>query len=533
MSDSQLVGREPCPECGSKDNLGRFDDGHGFCFGQGCGYYDHGDSEGTACAPQKTRVPMIDVDYVALPHRGISEDTCRKFKYGIGEYRGQPVQVAQYAGAQKLRGANKAFSWVGTSEGQLYGQSLWAPQKRLVITEGEIDCLSYAQATDSRWPVVSVPNGAGGAKRAIEKNVEFCESFDEVVFLFDMDKPGQAAAEECAAILSPGKARIGILSKKDPNEVLLSTGGVKELYEVPFKAKPFRPEGIVEGTELLEAIIVKPEQGISYPWSCLDRLTYGQRMDEVVTWIAGTGTGKSQVLREVAMNLWSAHGERVGVISLEEANRTSAEGFVSLEMNKRLHLPDVRSKVSDEEIAAAGGILEGFAFYDHFGSVAGEILLPKIRYMAVALGIRWFVLDHLSIMISGTATEGDERKRLDQLCTQLRSLASELNIGLHVVSHLRKAGGTPHEEGGKISLQDIRSSGAVAQISNIVIALERDQQAKGREQNQTTIRVLKNRFSGDLGIAGVLEFNNETGRMSETTWSPETADGDNDNVSYF
>jgi twinkle protein len=206
----------------------------------------------------------------------------------------------------------------------------------------------------------------------------------------------------------------------------------------------------------------------------------------------------------------------LGLLALEESNRESALGQISLEMGKSLHVPDVRAATSDIELTdAANRVLPGFAFYDHWGSVEASVLIPKIRFMHHALGINWFVLDHLSIMVSGQADEGDERKRLDALTTKLRSLVSELNIGLHVVSHLRKASGTPHEEGGKVSLQDIRGSGAPAQLSNIVIALERNQQAEDGTKDDTKLRVLKNRFTGSTGVAGTLTFDHETSRMKE------------------
>lgn len=35
---ANFVGHEPCPECGSRNNLGRYDDGSGWCFG--CGHYE-------------------------------------------------------------------------------------------------------------------------------------------------------------------------------------------------------------------------------------------------------------------------------------------------------------------------------------------------------------------------------------------------------------------------------------------------------------------------------------------------------------
>ncbi|MEE8467852.1 MAG: DnaB-like helicase C-terminal domain-containing protein [Planctomycetota bacterium] len=457
---------------------------------------------------------MIDVEYEALPARKISAETCRRFKYGVGVDRhGDPVQVADYQGVQKLRTANKDFVWLSPPPGTLFGQNLWRPQKRLVVTEGELDCLSYAQATDCKWPVVSVPNGAQGAAKTIKDQLEWVAAFEEVIFLFDMDEAGQKAAEECAAVLKPGTALIGQLPRKDASEVLVELGS-GALYDAPFKAKRWSPAGIVEMSTLRDAVKAVPEFGMGYPWAELDEKTHGMRRGEMVTWVAGTGVGKSQLLREVAYHIWTVHGERVGMIALEESNTDTAKAMTSLALNLPMHLPSVREQLTEEQIDEASKVTEGFTCYDHWGSVEGDELLPKIRYMAVSMGIRWFVLDHLSIMISGQATEGDERKRLDALVTHLRTLISELDIGIHVVSHLRKAKGTAHEEGGTVSLQDIRSSGAPAQLSNLVIAAERDLQAKGKDENLTTLRVLKNRFSGQTGTVCGLRYNTTTGRLS-------------------
>jgi len=522
-----VVRRAPCPDCGSSDNVAVYESGYEKCFGLGCEYWkgnknadnDRSGSDPARRSPAHHVSPMIETTPQALPKRGISEETCRRMDYEIGaKSYGTPVQIARYGAAQKWRDADKNFGWINRpKEGpELFLQNKWRPQKRLVITEGEIDALSYAEATGCKWPVVSVPDGASDAPRAIARNIEFVESFEEVVFLFDMDEPGQEAAEACALLLTPGKARIGSLPRKDANETLLDCGA-GELYKAPFSARVYRPDGIVEGVDLMEQLLTPPEVGLAYPWPCLDEKLHGQRRGELVTWVAGTGVGKSQVLKEVARHLWTKHGERVGIIALEESNKTSALGQISLELEKPLHLPEVRNTVSDEELAAAGAdILPGFAFYDHFGSVEADVLLPKIRYMAHAMGIRWFIIDHISIMVSGNAAEGDERKRLDELATSLRSLCSELDIGLHIVSHLRKASGQAHEEGGQVSLQDIRGSGGPAQLSNMVIGLERNQQADDGTHNTTVLRVLKNRLSGETGIAGSLSYDLANGRLYES-----------------
>ena len=135
------------------------------------------------------------IEIASLPKRSISEDTCRKFRYGIATHHGKPVQVANYCGpdgqirAQKLRFADKTFTVLGDMKGCcLFGQNLWRDGgKILVITEGEIDAMSVSQVQDNKWPVVSIPTGAAGAEKSIRANLEWIEKFDTVVFMFDMD----------------------------------------------------------------------------------------------------------------------------------------------------------------------------------------------------------------------------------------------------------------------------------------------------------------------------------------------------------
>jgi twinkle protein len=65
-------------------------------------------------------------------------------------------------------------------------------------------------------------------------------------------------------------------------------------------------------------------------------------------------------------------------------------------------------------------------------------------------------------------------------------------------------------------LGHLRGSQAIAQLSDAVIALERDQQADDPiEANTTRVRVLKNRYAGDNGIACALQFDKKTGRLTE------------------
>ena len=62
--------------------------------------------------------------------------------------------------------------------------------------------------------------------------------------------------------------------------------------------------------------------------------------------------------------------------------------------------------------------------YDHFGSLATDNLLNRVRYLAKACNVGWVILDHLSIVVSGV-DNGDERKAIDVIMTKLRSCAKK------------------------------------------------------------------------------------------------------------
>ena len=275
----------------------------------------------------------------------------------------------------------------------------------------------------------------------------------------------------------------------------------------------YRPDGIVAGTDLWETV-GEPDgnSGLPYPWKGLNEKLVGARRGELVTITAGSGIGKSAVVREIAYNLLQ-QGETVGLLMLEETVKRTGLGLMGLGIGKPLHLS--REGVTEEDLKAAYDATLGTGrvfLYDHFGSTAMENLLAKVRYMAKALDCRWIVLDHLSIVVSGIEGD-DERKLIDLIMTRLRTLVQECDIGMFVVSHLRRPEGKGHEEGALTSLSQLRGSHAIAQLSDGVIGLERNQQ--GDDPNVTTVRVLKNRYSGDTGLACQLRYDKEAGRLQE------------------
>lgn len=524
MSESEFVAHEPCPKCGSGDALARYSDGHAYCFAFGCGYYEA--AEGGQ--PTERRPRMADANLIVggefkpLAKRDISEETARKFQYRYAEYNGKKVQVADYRDqqgnivAQHLRFPNKDFVWLGDSKNvQLWGQHLWGQGgKKVVITEGEIDAMSVSQLQSNKWPVVSIPSGVQNAKKAIMRNLEWLETFEEVILMFDMDEPGRGAVEQCAPLFTPGKCKVATLPLKDANDCLVQGKG-EEVIRAIWNAKVYRPDGIVQGNELWD-VVCQEDAFVSmpYPWEGLNTITRGARLGELVVLTAGSGIGKSAVVREISYDLL-LKGETIGMLMLEETTKRTAIGLMGLAADLPLHLD--RTGVSEDQLKDAFDVTLGTGrvyLYEHFGSTDVDNLLSRIRYLAKGCGCRWIFLDHLSIVVSGHATEGDERKLIDEIMTKLRTLVQELNIGMFVVSHLRRpTGDKGHEQGAETSLSQLRGSHAIAQLADMVIGLERDQQ--GDKPHITALRILKNRFSGETGIACYLAYDRETGRLHE------------------
>ncbi|WP_316172995.1 DnaB-like helicase C-terminal domain-containing protein [Bradyrhizobium sp. SZCCHNRI2049] len=529
-----LVGKEPCPSCGSRDNLARYSDGHAHCFSMDCGYREKGD--GTQATKHDSDVSTFSTSEAAddrqpkkiltyqgeargVPERKLREASCKLWQYRVTD---KGNQIAYYLDenrqpvAGKVRLPGKKFKWTGDPKkvNGFYGQWLWPTKgKMIVVTEGEIDAVTVSMLQDDKWPVVSPPNGVQSAPKVVKEQLDFLCGYDTVVFMFDMDAPGQKAAKECAELLPPGKAKIASLPFKDANECLLKGKG-DEVIRAMWNAKTFRPDGVISGEDLWDKIVTLQDSvRIPYPWAGLNSKTHGIGDAELVTLTAGSGIGKSAVIREVAKHLIDLN-ETVGMIMLEESVERTALGLMGIQLNTPLHIS--REGMTEAQLQAAFQATVGSGrcyLYDHFGSTEVDRLIGRVRYMAKSLDCRRIFLDHLSIMVSAMAEDMDERKLIDRAMTLLRTLVQETGISLFVVSHLKRPEGRGHEEGAHTSLSQLRGSHAIAQLSDIVIGLERNQQ--GDNPNETFLRVLKNRFSGETGPAGSLQYNQLTGRLSE------------------
>ena len=518
-----------CPDCDSSDAFTIYEDG-GYCFS--CNYSTkkvtemndevHFSSSNTT----STTGGIAELNSFAISSRGISKQVVDYFgvKMSVNPDGGAGSHYYPYTKdgvtvAYKERQLPKSFVTHGDFKNtELFGQAQATGGKMLVVTEGEIDAMSvqeaYYQKYNRFYPVVSIPS-ASGTKVLLEQ-IDFVRSFETVVLMFDADEAGQKAVDTAAKIIGAGRCKVAKLVGKDPNEMLLNGGN---LINAIWDAPTWSPAGIVVGEPIWDQFMERQEiESIPYP-ECLSGLNEklkGIRHGEITLFTSGTGSGKSTVIKEIALDLLAKTDDKVGLISLEESVGDTAEKFIGMALRRSgmdlKSLPESELRKGFDEVFAD----ERLVLLDHQGSCADSSLLDKIEYMAL-MGCKYLVLDHITIAVSEGSEGLSGNEAVDKLMSDLLKIVKKHNVWLGLISHLRKApgGGKSFEEGTLASIDDIKGSGSIKQISFDIIAFARNLVSDDEaERNTIQFRVLKSRFTGLTGKAGSATYNINSGRLT-------------------
>ena len=481
MLKKQWLDRGPCPKCKSSDANVKHKQGYSYCFSCDTRF---GDNVTVVPKQEWTVKPMSTTgSWGNISDRKISMDTAKKYSTKIKQ-SGNIVTHHLYgyfndSGEQighKVRQCKDKRMWVEgeLTDALLFGQNIFSPKgKYITICEGEVDAMSAYELMGSKWPSVSIKPGAGSALRDCKNSFTYLDSFDNVIICFDMDKQGQEAAQEVAQLFAPNKARIVRMDHKDANEYL-KMGQRAAFNDCWWNAKPFTPAGIINLKDLGETLYEEDFcETCLYPWPKMNEKTYGMRTGELITFCSGSGMGKSSIIRELMHHFLRNTKDNIGILALEESVKNTAWNIMSVEADARLYIKEIRDQFTPEQLQKfqAETINSGrFFAFDHFGSVDNDEILARVRFMAQALDCKWIFLDHLSILVSGQEDMGDERRGIDLLMTKLRSLVEETQVGLLLVSHLRRTtGDRGHEDGREVSLSHLRGSQSIAHLSDSVI----------------------------------------------------------------
>lgn len=527
---------QPCKKCGSSDARQFYEDGGSKCFA--CDNFEWPKDnevrrEATDAPPKKPKESLEEI--FEFPCRGFEE---RKIRKNICEFYGVRVSYGEnglidthyypYEGGKafKVRKLPKVFTWVGKSAG-LFGQDKFnGGGRRLVITEGEIDALSVAQANYEKYkkfyPVVAMSSST--MTKSLLENRDWIRSFGEVILMLDNDEAGAKATEEAIKIIGLDKVKIAKLSQKDPNEVLLKEGGEKVL-QCMFDATYHVPSGIIGKEALWEALVAyNNTPSVLYP-PCLagvNEKTKGARLGEIALFVSGTSCGKSTVMREIMLHFAEVTPSRIGVVSLEESPAETARKLSGM----HLMCNPAKEELTLDELKPGFDAVFGndkFMLLDHQGSMKDESILDKLEYMALS-GCQYIVIDHITILVSEGADGLTGNEAIDMIMNKLLNFAKRHNVWIGLVSHLRKTNNTgkAFEEGRMPNLDDIKGSGSIKQVSFDIIAFARNLQHEDEvERNCIQMAILKCRYTGLTGPVAGAYYDFDTGRFKHIDEAPK------------
>lgn len=527
---------QPCDDCGSSDALAVYDDGHTYCFS--CTKYTappRGSNMGAEVIEFTDRDTIESVGVISsyrsypISTRNLRQEVVDHFNVkmsvnedGMPEAHYYPYTRKDKLVAYKKRTLPKDFSVIGNFAGiELFGQqqAMESGGSKLIITEGELDCLAVAQAMYERYDryssVVSIPSASH--VKTILDNREFIKKYKEVILMFDQDDAGEKAVEQAAKIIGAERIKVAKYNYKDPCE-LYQAEGSQGIVSAFWGASQYNPAGILTGDAIWDKFIERKNiESVAYP-DCLGGLNDklgGIRQGEITLFTSGTGSGKSTVIKEIVLDVLDKTDHKVGLISLEESVGDTAEKFIAMQLQRPL-IGD--PTLTDDELREGFKSVFGderLVLLDHQGSVSDASLLEKIEYMAL-MGCKYLVLDHITIAVSEGSEGLTGNEAVDKVMSDLLKIVKKHNVWLGLISHLRKAqGGRSFEEGHLASIDDIKGSGSIKQISFDIVAFARNLVSESDlERNTIKLRVLKARFTGNTGDCGTAVYNPKTTRLS-------------------
>lgn len=527
-SSSKLVEAHlPCPDCGSRDALATYDDGHSYCFS--CQAYKKDLTNSTNSVyinsiyntlskvyknNKKDNMEEIKDNYTLqyISWRGVSKDTFKFYDVKTKvDAQGKPFSIVYPYGpsaAKERRISTKEFYWQGeTHEAALFGMDKFSAgqAKAITITEGELDALSVFQILGSKYPVVSVRSSTS-ARRDCERARDYLNAFEKIYLAFDNDDQGQKAVKEVSQLFDVSKVyHVKLTKYKDANDYL-QHNEEREFSNVWWSARPYLPKGLIADYQSIEDVLRKEgnQSLATYPFNTLQEMTYGVRSKEIVLFLAQEKVGKTELMRSIEHHLLKTTDDNIGIIHLEEEEKRSVQGLIGYELGVPCHLPDAGVSVEDQ-LAAYRGLTKRDGrvhFYSHFGSDDPDNILDIIRYLVTVCHCQYVFLDHITMLVTGYEND-DERKKLDYISTRLAMMTRELDFTLFMVSHVNDDGKT-------------RGSRNISKVADLIISLDRNIEADTYdERNKTRLTVRGNRYAGLSGPAGCLMFDPKSFTLKE------------------
>jgi replicative DNA helicase len=267
--------------------------------------------------------------------------------------------------------------------------------------------------------------------------------------------------------------------------------------------------------------------GVPTGFADLDRLLGGLQRSDLVILAARPAVGKSACALSIAHNAAVRHQRRVGIFSLEMSQEQMVQRLVSMDARidqQRLRTGWIEDNEWERIVEAMGTLSEVTILIDDTAGISALQLRSKARQWVAEYGeLDLIIVDYLQLMRAGDGTmkRSDNRVQIvDEIATELKGLARELNIPVLALAQLSRAVEQRHSKVPQLS--DLRESGAIENTADVVMFIYRDEiyNPETDRRNQADIIVAKHR-NGPVGEV-VLYFERSQTRFRDLEVSPPT-----------
>lgn len=458
--------------------------------------------------------------------RGISESTLKKMKINEGEHfmpqKGKKMNTVQfnyYLNGElinvKYRTGQKDFMLESGAELIPYNLDAITGESECIITEGEMDCLSFVEIGKANC--ISVPNGANSNLSYLDDFIDgWFEDKETIDIATDTDTKGLQLRDELIRRFGAERCRVITYGDdcKDANEHLQKYG--KESLEKCLRdAKEVKVDGVFSLNDYEEELDSIYKNGLKKGFLVghpnLDALiSFETKRLAIVTGIPGSG--KSEFIDEMCVRLNILYDFKVGFFSPENMPME----YHAVKLIEKLCGKKLQAYSNSDENITLDQYSNAKSYYrDNFFHVMPEDgytidnILAKAKYLVRRRGIRIFVLDPFNRIEHEQSSRESETQYISRVLDRMSSFAIQNDILFVLMAHptkVRKDNGN----GGIPTMYDINGSANFFNKADygIIVHRERDE-----SKNYTLVRVEKVKFR-HLGQPGdaTFKFNVINGR---------------------
>ncbi len=419
----------------------------------------------------------------------------------------------------KYRSGKKHFKQEKDAEKIFYGlDNIDVNEKTLIITEGEIDKLSFDEIGYNF--AVSVPDGAPApGTKNFQSKFEYLENckaelahITDFILAVDNDPAGKTLEHELARRLGFEKCFRVIYPEdcKDPNEVLIKYGEVG-LNQLIGLAKPYPVIGVNGVSDLHSELANLYHNGFdsvySTGWTKVDE-HYKVRPGEMTILTGYTGHGKSELLDALLVNLAERHNWKFGVCSLENLPYERHVLKLAEKVIGKPFFPNSRERMTEAELSEAELYLQDHFYFINPEKIDIDTILEIGKTLIYRHGINGLVIDPYNELDHQRQVGITETEYVSQFLSKVRRFTRLNDIAVWVVAHPTKPSRDTIAKAPKV--YDIAGSANWANKADNAISVFRG------DGGEVQIHVTKIRFK-EIGHTGRIDLRYDpmSGRYSE------------------